>query len=76
MEKKNVEKYAAGCEGRQPTLLRQLVTATSKLRKALCLEYIAAAEDGLGRLYARQSQCTVSGKHDASCMEVRAKRLT
>ncbi len=39
-----VEKYAAGCEGRQLTLLRQLVTATSKLRKALCVEYIAAAD--------------------------------
>ena len=76
MEKKNVEKYAAGCEGRQLTLLRQLVTATSKLRKALCVEYIAAAEDGLGRLYARQVSARSPGKHDASCMEVRAKRLT
>ena len=38
----------------QCTLLRQLVVATAKLTKALCVEYIGSAEDGLGRLYARQ----------------------
>ena len=47
-------KYAASHGGCQLTLLRQFVTATCKLTKALCVEYIAAAEDGLGRLYARQ----------------------
>ncbi len=49
-----VEKYAASQGGRQLTLLRQLATATQRLTKPLCVEYIAAAEDGLGRLYARQ----------------------
>ena len=49
-----LEKYAASHSGRHLNLLRQFVTATAKLTKALCVEYIAAAEDGLGRLYARQ----------------------
>ena len=49
-----VEKYAASQGSRQAALLRQLVTATQRLTKPLCVEYIAAAEDGLGRLYARQ----------------------
>ena len=49
-----VETYAVAQGGRQLTLLRQLVTATQKLTRPLCVEYIAAAEDGLGRLYARQ----------------------
>ena len=49
-----VEKFVALQDSRQATILRQLVTATQKLTKPLCVEYIAAAEDGLGRLYARQ----------------------
>ena len=49
-----VEKFAASQGNRQAALLRQLVTATQRLTKPLCVEYIAAAEDGLGRLYARQ----------------------
>ena len=49
-----VENYAASQGGRQLTLLRQLVTATQRLTKPLCGECIAAAEDGLGRLYPRQ----------------------
>ena len=49
-----VEKFVALQESRQAALLRQLVTATQKLTKPLCVEYIAAAEDGMGRLYARQ----------------------
>ena len=62
-----VEKYAVGHNGRQLTLLRQLVTATSKLSKALCVEYIAAAEDGLGRLYARQVSAQ-SLSREARCL--------
>ena len=62
-----VEKYAVGHDGRQLTLLRQLVTATSKLRKALCVEYIAAAEDGLGRLYARHVSAQ-SLSREARCL--------
>ena len=62
-----VEKYAASQGGRQLTLLRQLVTATCKLTKALCVEYIAAAEDGLGRLYARQTSAQ-SLSRDARCL--------
>ena len=49
-----VEKFAASQGNRQAALLRQLVTATQRLTKPLCVEYIAAAEDGMGRLYARQ----------------------
>ena len=49
-----VEKFVALQESRQAAILRQLVTATQKLTKPLCVEYIAAAEDGMGRLYARQ----------------------
>ena len=49
-----VEKFVALQDSRQAAILRQLVTATQKLTKPLCVEYIAAAEDGLGRLYARQ----------------------
>ena len=62
-----VEKYAVGRDGRQLTLLRQLVTATSKLSKALCVEYIAAGEDGLGRLYARQASAQ-SLSREARCL--------
>ena len=49
-----VEKFVASQGSRQAALLRQLVTATQRLTKPLCVEYIAAAEDGMGRLYARQ----------------------
>ena len=49
-----MEKYAASQGSRQAAFLRQLVTATQRLTQPLCVEYIAAAEDGLGRLYARQ----------------------
>ena len=49
-----VEKFAASQGNRQAALLRQLVTATQRLTKPLCVEYIAAAEDGMGRPYARQ----------------------
>ena len=62
-----VEKYAADKGGRQLTLLRQLVTATGKLTKALCVGYIAAAEDGLRRLYARQVSAQ-SLSRDARCL--------
>ena len=49
-----LEKYAVGINDRQGTLLRQLLMATAKLTRALCVEYIGSAEDGLGRLCARQ----------------------
>ena len=38
-----------------------------QLTKALCVEYIAAAEDGLGRLYARQVSAQ-SLSHKARCL--------
>ncbi len=50
----SARKDAASQGNRQTTLLRQLVTATQRLTKPLCVEYVAAAEDGMGRLYARQ----------------------
>ena len=62
-----VEQFAAGQGSRQLTLIRQLVTATCMLKKALCVEYIAAAEDGLGRLYARQVSAQ-SLSRDARCL--------
>ena len=84
-----VEKYAASHSGRQLTLLRQFVTATFKLTKALCVEYIAAAEDGLGRLYARQvsaqslsreARCLLYGQThkevDMSCCKIHPGELS
>ena len=34
--------------------MQQLAVATARMKRPICVEYIGAAEDGLGRLYARQ----------------------
>ena len=68
-----LEKYAVGIDNRQGTLLRQLLTATSKLSRALCVEYIGSAEDTL----CKTGKCTVPfpRKRAVSSMEVRTKKL-
>ena len=62
-----VEQFAVSQGGRQLTLLRQLAAATNMFKKALCVEYVAAAEDGHGRLYARQVSAQ-SLSRDARCL--------
>ena len=62
-----VEQLAVSQGGRQLTLLRQLAAATNMFKKALCVEYVAAAEDGHGRLYARQVSAQ-SLSRDARCL--------
>ena len=62
-----VEQFAVSQGSRQLTLLRQLATATSMFKKALCVEYVAAVEDGHGRLYARQVSAQ-SLSRDARCL--------
>ena len=67
-----VEQFAVYQGSRQLTLLRQLLgshvaAATGMFKKALCVEYVAAAQGGHGRLYARQVSAQ-SLSRDARCL--------
>ena len=66
-----MEKYAASVPDHERTQLRQLAVATARMTQPLCVEYIGAAEDGLGRLYSlqisaqqlsREARCLVYGQ--------------
>ena len=70
-----VEKYAASQGGRQLTLLRQLVTATQRLNRPLCVEYMQQLRmDWAGCMPGKSVPNPFQGRHVISCMDKITKK--